>query len=50
MEIEEDGRPRSGMVEMPASGHSDIVENAEAARHRVIIVLEALWRTEASEC
>jgi hypothetical protein len=33
-----------------ASGHSDIVENAEAARQRAVIVLEALWRTEASKC
>jgi hypothetical protein len=31
MKIEEGGRPRSGAVEMPVGGHSDVVENAEAA-------------------
>jgi hypothetical protein len=31
-EMEEGGRPGSGAVEMPAGGHSDVVENnAEAA-------------------
>jgi hypothetical protein len=50
MEMEEDGRQRSGAVEMPASGHSDTVENVEAARQTVVTVLDALWGTEAFEC
>lgn len=31
MEMEEGGRPPSGTAEMPADGHSDVVENAEVA-------------------
>jgi hypothetical protein len=51
MEMEESGQPSSGAVEMPTSEHSDVVENAKVVlRNGSVQVLEALWRTEASEC
>jgi hypothetical protein len=31
VEMEKGGRPRSGAVEMPASEHSDVMENIEAS-------------------
>ena len=56
-EMEEGGWPRTGAMEMPAGGHSDVVENAEAAlrsavtalRNGSVRVLEAFWRTEVSK-
>jgi hypothetical protein len=39
MEMEEGGRLRSGAVEMPAAGHSDVMQNTEAVRRNVVMAL-----------
>lgn len=56
--MEKGERLHSGAVEMLNGGHSDVVENAEAARqsevtalrNRSVQVLEAFQRTEAYQC
>jgi len=57
-EMEEGGRPRSGPMEMQSGGHSNVMENTEAARRSAatalwngsVQVLEVFLRTEAFEC
>jgi hypothetical protein len=39
MEMEEGERPHSGAVEMSNGGHSDVVENVEAARRSEVTAL-----------
>jgi hypothetical protein len=46
MEMVEGGQRRSSAVEMPAGGHSDVMENAKAARQSAVIAL----RNKVSEC